>query len=80
MNITPKISFILFFLSITCLAQGQETAALEADRPDQTESASTVPTGMFQVETGFSYQKENRSSTSYLAPTVLMKYGLNENF
>lgn len=75
-----KFKITLLFLCGISLVQGQEISPIEADRPDQTETAFTVPAGMFQFETGFSYQEENRSSTSYLAPTVLLKYGINSNF
>lgn len=61
-------------------ANSQEKKPLETDRPDQTETPSLVPKGMIQVETGFSIQKENAFSNSYLLPSVLWKYGINENF
>lgn len=75
-----KFKITLLFLIIFFSAQSQEINPIQADRPDQTETPFIVPTGMFQVETGFLYQKNDKSSTDYLAPTVLMKYGINENF
>ena len=68
-----KFTFTFFFACLFSLAQSQETSPIQTDRPDQTESSSIVPAGMFQAETGFLYQKNNHNSTSYLAPTVLMK-------
>lgn len=61
-------------------ANSQEKKPLETDRPDQTETPSLVPKGMIQAETGFSIQKENAFRNSYLLPSVLWKYGINENF
>ena len=75
-----KIKITLLFLMNFSLAQSQEFESIQTDRPDQTETPFIVPTGMFQVETGFLYQKNDGSSTNYLAPTILMKYGINENF
>lgn len=58
----------------------QSTEPIQADRPDQTETPAIVPKGMFQVETGFTYQKNDENSTSNSLPSVLWKYGVNENF
>lgn len=53
---------------------------IQADRPDQTETPALVPKGMFQLESGFSFQKENAQTDSYAVPSALWKYGVNENF
>ena len=50
--------FSLFFLSLFCYSQ--ETEPIQTDRPDQTETPAIVPKEMFQVETGFSFQKNNQ--------------------
>lgn len=59
---------------------GQE---LVTDRPDQTESAVTIPFNSFQIETGFSFEsaKENNSTThNYSIAGSLFRYGLMDNF
>jgi len=52
---------------------------LITDRPDQTESSSTVEFGSLQVESGFllGFSDENFNSTrQILLPTTLFRYGL----
>ena len=60
----------------SCLTVQGQIEKIDTDRPDQTESASTVPKDYFQAEIGFN--KENSSSNNYslIHPTVLLKYGL----
>jgi hypothetical protein len=73
-----KALFSLLFLSIFCYAQ--EIEPIQTDRPDQTETPSIVPKGMFQVETGFSFQKNKQNNNTNTLPSTLWKYGVNENF
>jgi hypothetical protein len=73
-----KLLLFLFFQSLIVTAQQIEP--LQADRPDQTETPYLVPPGMFQVETGFSFQKNDAFSNTNALPSTLWKYGLNENF
>lgn len=68
----------LFILSLTINAQ--EVESIQTDRPDQTETPSLTPKGMFQVETGFTYQKNDTDFKTYVLPSILWKYGVNENF
>lgn len=70
----------MFFLFISFSIYSQEMKPIEADRPDQTETPSIVPKGMFQVETGFTFQKNDESDYTYSLPSSLWKYGLNANF
>ena len=70
--------FSLLFLSLYCYSQ--ETEPIQTDRPDQTETPAIVPKGMFQVETGFSFQKNNKNNNTNTLPSTLWKYGVNENF
>lgn len=81
----PKITtmkkiviFFMLFVSQTFMAQINEP--IQADRPDQTETPAIVPRGMFQVETGFTFQKNDEISKTNTLPTALWKYGVNENF
>ena len=69
---------IIFAISYVGFAQNVEP--IQADRPDQTETPSLVPKGMFQLEAGFSYQRNRANSTSLALPSALWKYGVNENF
>lgn len=72
-------------LLLVCLlsfpgAFAQTGEPLQADRPDQTETPAIVPKGMFQAETGFTFQKNDGMSRSNSLPGILWKYGVNENF
>lgn len=75
-----KSKLLLLFLLSCYLGLSQETEPIQADRPDQTETPSIVPKGMFQAETGFTFQKNDVSSKTNSLPSTLWKYGVNENF
>jgi hypothetical protein len=52
---------------------------ISTDRPDQTESSSTVPLKLFQVESGVFYGKRdelNETVTHYMLPSTLFRIGL----
>lgn len=54
-------------------------AQIVTDRPDQTESSSTVPKGSLQLESGIliGYEGENQERTrQLLLPTNLFRYGI----
>ncbi len=81
-----KYLFLSTFF-FTSIIFGQTTLPdLITDRPDVTESAIAVPTGSFQVETGFSFQQqkvtefgetlENRSISLF---STLFRYGVFSN-
>ena len=72
--------FILFFLLVFSVVAPAQVAPIQADRPDQTETPAIVPKGMFQVESGFGYQKEDAHNATWTLPAALWKYGVNENF
>jgi len=83
-----KILSRLLLLLLLCLSPkifSQETPSetiepIATDRPDQTETPSIVPKGMFQMENGFSYEKIDENESEIVSPTILFKYGVNENF
>lgn len=75
-----KKNYFLLACIFALSSYAQTSDPIQTDRPDQTETPSLVPTGMLQVETGFSFQKNNRLSKSLLLPSTLWKYGVNENF
>ena len=60
------------------MVNGQES--IQTDRPDQTESPAITPKNHLQIETGVFYEKTDRDSENFSHPTVLWKYGINENF
>jgi hypothetical protein len=80
MNI--KYAFIFGCLLQLCSVESysQEIESIQLDRPDQTESVSTVPKNHFQMENGFLFEhfKNDIKSTAY--PASLIKYGLTDNF
>lgn len=69
---------IFFIVSVMLNKQAMAQERIDTDRPDQTESAVTVPKKYFQGEFGFG--KENFESNQYnlIHPTFLLKYGLSK--
>jgi hypothetical protein len=67
-----KLFFVLLLTAVEVGAQDR----IDTDRPDQTESAFTVPKRSFQAEFGFG--KENMEGRNYnlVRPTFLLKYGI----
>lgn len=60
-----------------------EEPPLITDRPDQTESAYTVPPRLFQLEAGWGYgvkRDENVDTTFQGFPQALLRFGLNRIF
>ncbi|WP_293875742.1 transporter [Flavobacterium sp.] len=75
-----KSKILLLLLFFNLISFSQEIEPLQADRPDQTETPSLVPAGMFQAESGFTFQKNDAVSTTKTLPSTLWKYGVNKNF
>lgn len=75
-----KTYFTVFAFFLVHLIAAQSNEPIQADRPDQTETPAIVPKGMFQVETGFTFQKNEAHSNTFSLPSTLWKYGVNENF
>jgi hypothetical protein len=75
-----KLKILFAFGVLTNFVYAQNSEPIQADRPDQTETPAIVPKGMFQVETGFTFQKEDATSNTLSLPSTLWKYGVNENF
>jgi len=71
-----KLFFISLFSGIVSTAMCQQQ--IDTDRPDQTESAFTVPRHWLQFEAGFSRQQNNSTEKEYLVPGLLSKYGLSK--
>lgn len=75
------MKYLVFFMSIAFSMNGFDLVAQEmiTDRPDQTESSSTVFKGSFQIESGLllGFSDESKSSVrTILAPTTLFRVGL----
>jgi hypothetical protein len=64
------LAFVLMILSRALFSQDIVT-----DRPDQTETSSTIPFKSLQTEAGFLLES-SKDATSYLFPTVLFRYGI----
>ena len=79
-NYFMKTKKLLLSLLISSSIYSQTIEPIQADRPDQTETPAIVPRGMFQVEAGFTFQKNDAFSKSFSLPSTLWKYGVNENF
>lgn len=72
------------------VARNRPTTAIETDRPDQTETATTVQAGQLQIEAGFVYEHDETEydgtfggttgleTTSMHMPTVLARLGIAE--
>ncbi|PLX22421.1 MAG: transporter [Marinilabiliales bacterium] len=76
-----NILLILFSLCILKgFTQDLKVPELIGDRPDQTESAYTVPKGYFQLEDGFLIENETNEKQNISYSSVLLRYGLFDNF
>lgn len=77
-----KYFFILITFSVLIInnINAQGLPPIQTDRPDQTECAYIVPARHFQIETGLIYEKLNAVEKTFVYPTVLWKYGVNEKF
>ncbi len=76
-----KVNYLALILGLTSYAVFSQT--IVTDRPDQTESSSTVEKGSLQIETGIllGFTEDNFSSErQLLAPTTLFRYGITKSF
>jgi hypothetical protein len=72
------IRLIVTILILTGLNKVINAQEIVTDRPDQTESSTTIPNKSFQIEMGFgsgNYDSERLS----LLPTTLFRYGLSKS-
>src|SRR5689334_14459786 len=70
---------IVFLFSVSLNAQDK----IDTDRPDQTESAFTVPKGWLQGELGFArtqYKGQFYTTNIWTLPTLLTRYGVSKKF
>ncbi len=73
---------LLFFVPQFAAAQVEK---IDTDRPDQTESAFTIPKKWIQTEIGFQYAADRYDKLSprdqyFIYPTLLTKYGVTKHF
>jgi hypothetical protein len=73
------LTITLYIISTCCNSYSQTLPAIQLDRPDQTECPFIVPVNHFQMESGFIYEKTNSKLHTVVSPTVLFKYGINNN-
>lgn len=55
---------IIFLSFLALTTHAQDTSAIASDRPGQTFSATTLPAGHIQLQTGFLYTQTNLSGTT----------------
>ena len=65
---------VLVMLAGTAVASAQ-SPDMVTDRPDQTESATVVPRGLIQVETGYQFARDD-GVDGYAVPGTLVRIGL----
>ena len=71
---------LVFFISFKSITFAQDLPSIQTDRPDQTECPFITPKHYFQLENGFSYEKNNKNSELIVAPTILTRFGINNFF
>lgn len=71
---------LVFFISFKSITFAQDLPSIQTDRPDQTECPFITPKHYFQLENGFSYEKNNKNSELIVAPTILTRFGINKFF
>lgn len=79
---TTSAFLITCYLSVFSQENTKSLGPLVTDRPDVTESSSTVPAGYIQVETGSFYEsfEENQIKTeTYTYNTTLVRLGVSDN-
>ena len=82
-NTLKKISWVVLFLCLWSSRIHATEPELITDRPDQTESAHTVPPWLFQIELGAAYgESQDGSEKTVLQsiPQALVRIGLSRRF
>ena len=74
---------VIIFIVLVIVQVSATAQEIITDRPDQTESSSTIPKGSLQIEAGVLTQSSKHDAFSerqILAPTVLWRYGVTKGF
>ncbi len=79
-SITIYLRLAFTFMLFVMFFQSKAQDKIESDRPDQTETAETVPLHYFQGEFGFRYENEEGKNYTINHPVALLKYGLFDKF
>lgn len=67
------------FLLLILIATITFSQQIITDRPDQTESSSTIPKNSFQIEMRMVTQKsKDNSVTSFAGLSTLLRYGISD--
>ena len=77
-----SLAMLLVAFSISAQNEKETLGALITDRPDATESPSTIPVGFIQVETGAfyeSFKEGNIKTEDFTFNTTLVRLGLLKN-
>jgi len=77
-----RIAIYFIICSFLSKASSAQLDPIETDRPDQTESPFIVPPKYFQFEFGINMEKDRKTgvnTTTFVLPTGLLKYGINNN-
>ncbi len=74
----PKYLVVIVFLCMIQTIKAQEKSPIQTDRPDQTESPSITPKRQLQMEFGFVYEGENKTTSNFTTPNILTKFGLSD--
>ena len=74
------LSLAFTLLALNGITQENENVELIGDRPDQTESAFTIPKGYFQLEDGFLFENETSEIQNISYSSLLLRYGIFEHF
>lgn len=72
-----KLCLLTGILSCCFMYSFSQVEKIDTDRPDQTESAVTVPKNWIQLELGMSKQENKPGSYEFQHPTLLSKYGIS---
>ena len=76
------VSILLLIFSLVCKSQTVEEPDFSADRPGMATPPSIVQPEIFQIETGYAFEKitgENIFQETTLFNTSLLRYGINKN-
>jgi hypothetical protein len=73
-----KLKLLITVFLFSSLDSFSQLEKIDTDRPDQTESAVTVPKKWFQFELGFSAQTTTSLENEFQHPTLLSKYGIGK--
>ena len=69
------LTFVLLVQTFSGVVFAQVVPPLITDRPDQTESATVIPRGLIQIETGYLFSRNSGLST-HEVPGTLLRLGL----